>query len=395
MGRLGDDACARKLTPLVRAWPGEGGHARAVTGLGVLEGIGTDVALMHLHGVAQKVPFKGIKERAAEKIAAIAKARGLSPEELADRLVPGFGLDDDGSLVLDFGPRSFRVGFDELLRPDVQTAEGTRVADLPKPNKGDDAEKAKAAVETWKALKKDVRAAASIQLARLEVAMCAERRWTEEVFRAFLLGHPLLVHLVRRLVWGVYEADGKKALTGTFRVAEDRSLASDDDEAFTLPEGEAIGIAHKLALGDVLAARWSGVLGDYEILQPFPQLARETFAMTEADAAATALTRAQGWKVPTGKVLGLDARGWRRGPPQDAGVVCWYEKPVGGGRVLTLELSGIYTGAIAESPEQELGNVHLVDGSTWRRDGLHKLGELTPIAYSELVRDLDTLHPNG
>ena len=33
---LGDDETVRRLTPMIRAWPGEGGHARAVAGLDVL-----------------------------------------------------------------------------------------------------------------------------------------------------------------------------------------------------------------------------------------------------------------------------------------------------------------------------------------------------------------------
>ena len=46
----------------------------------------------------------------------VAEQRDLTPEELADRLVPDLGLDADGSLTLDFGPRAFRVGFDGSLR---------------------------------------------------------------------------------------------------------------------------------------------------------------------------------------------------------------------------------------------------------------------------------------
>src|SRR5262249_49079825 len=64
LGLLGDDETVRRLTPLILAWPGEGGHARAVTGVGVLAAIGTDVALMHLHGIAQRAKFKGLKTAA-------------------------------------------------------------------------------------------------------------------------------------------------------------------------------------------------------------------------------------------------------------------------------------------------------------------------------------------
>ncbi len=55
--------------------------------------------------------------------------------ELEDRLAPDLGLDDNGSLLLDFGPRQFTVSFDETLKPFVRDASGSRLKDLPKPNK--------------------------------------------------------------------------------------------------------------------------------------------------------------------------------------------------------------------------------------------------------------------
>jgi predicted DNA-binding WGR domain protein len=58
LGYLGGDASARKLTPLIRHWPGAGLHARAVLGLDVLALIGSDIALLNLQGVAEKVKFR-------------------------------------------------------------------------------------------------------------------------------------------------------------------------------------------------------------------------------------------------------------------------------------------------------------------------------------------------
>jgi hypothetical protein len=392
LGLLGDDDCARKLTPLVRAWPGEAAHARAVLGLDVLARIGTDVALMHLHGIAQKLKFKGLQEKAREKIDQIAEVRGLTPLELADRLVPDLGLDDAGSLTLDFGPRQFRVAFDESLKPHVQDHEGKHLPDLPKPKQTDDAEKAKEATDTWKALKKDAKTIASGQILRLEIAMCAQRRWPASVFRQFLLEHPLLVHVVRRLVWGVYDDTGK--VTATFRVAEDRSLASASDDAFDLPADASVGIVHRLDLDADTTAAWGQVLSDYEILQPFAQLSRETAAPTDAERAAQKLERVSGLTVPTGKVLGLDNRGWRRGAPQDGGVVCWYEKALSFGLTAILDLDpGIFTGLISESPEQKLGPLSIFKGEHdwYTAEKAVPLGSLSPIDFSELLRDLDSL----
>lgn len=108
LGVLGNDDTARKLTPLIRAWPGESQHKRATVGLDILAAIGSDIALMQLNGIAQKLKFKALQERAKEKIADIAEGRELTVAELEDRLAPDLGLDDNGSLLLDFGLAGIR-----------------------------------------------------------------------------------------------------------------------------------------------------------------------------------------------------------------------------------------------------------------------------------------------
>ncbi|WP_051776968.1 WGR domain-containing protein [Kitasatospora phosalacinea] len=45
LGEFGDDDTARRLAPLLREWPGQNAHQRAVEGLDVLAAIGTDAAL--------------------------------------------------------------------------------------------------------------------------------------------------------------------------------------------------------------------------------------------------------------------------------------------------------------------------------------------------------------
>ena len=417
LGIFGNDDTARKLTPFIRAWPGEAAHARAVTGLDVLAAIGSDVALMLLNGIAQKVKFKGLQDKAREKITAIAEARGLSPEELEDRLAPDLGLDDGGSLVLDFGPRAFKVGFDEALKPYVREwlggKAGARLPDLPKPKKTDDAALAAAAVERFKLLKKDARTIASQQVLRLEVAMCERRRWSPDVFAQFLAGHPLVRHLVRRLVWGVYaipvETQGEGAdaetrvasyggaLQACFRVAEDGEYTTADDDPFTLPEGEQyrVGLPHALELPADQAAAFGQLLADYELLQPFPQLGRDTYALSDAERTAKELLRWKGAKVPTGKVMGLANIGWRRGPAQDGGGIWTYDKRVDTARTIELTLDpGIIVGMVDEYPEQTLGEITLGRAfrSGWsQKEELSTFDSLDPILASELIRDLERL----
>lgn len=402
LGLFGNDDTARKLTPLIRTWPGESAHARAATGLDVLASIGSDVALMLLNGIAQKVKFRALQDRAREKIDAIAEARGLSSEELEDRLAPDLGLDEQGTMLLDFGPRAFRVGFDETLKPYVRETgadgvAGARLADLPKPKKTDDPVKGKEAVERFKVLKKDARTIASQQVARLEVAMCGRRRWTPEVFRTFLAEHPLVRHLVQRLVWGVYEVDDGGNFGGTlkacFRVAEDGTAATADDDAFTLPEGATIriGVPHALEIAPADAAAFGQVFADYELLQPFAQLGRDVYRLTDDERNGRQLERWKGVKVPTGRVLGLVNKGWRRGQVEDAGCIWYFTKPLGAGKVIELSLDpGIFVGAVDMNPDQQLGALQAGSPSNWgsirEPDALSTLDE---ISASELIRDLE------
>lgn len=404
LGWLGDDETVRRLAPVLRNWPGEGAHQRAVEGLDVLAAIGSDVALMHLHGVSERVKFKALKTRAKEKIEQVAADLGLSGEELADRLVPDFGLDADGSTVVDYGPRRFTVGFDEQLRPYVLDEDGKRRKDLPKPGARDDAELAPAERKRFMALKKDVRTVASDQVRRLEGAMVAGRSWTTGEFRELFVSHPLLWHLVRRLVWlcvpagaserALYETSGAAAVTA-FRVTEDRTFADVRDEEFPLPKDASVRPAHPLHLGEELP-EWQELFAVHEILQPFPQLGRAVHRLTDDEAAGDRLERFENVTVPTAKLLGLERRGWERDEPMFAGVQCQLSKRVAKDRWIVVSPSeGFTLGAVDVSTEQSLEFIGLSEQpSAWDPPGEPSrlaFAELDPVTASELLADLTEL----
>lgn len=391
VGHLGGDECARKLTPKIRAWPGESAHAAAVKGLDALATIGSDIALMYLHGIAQKLKFKGLQEKARQKIDEIAEARGLSAAELSDRLVPDLNLDADGSRVLDFGARSFRVIFDETLKPHLKDGSGKVLSDLPKPGKADDAAKAKEATEIWKGLKADSKAIAQQEVLRLEQIMCMQRRIDPQAFATFFVEHPLVIHLTKRLIWGAYR-DG--TLLSCFRVAEDRSYADADDAAYTVPEGATVGLVHRLELPPEAGAKLGQILGDYELLQPFDQLSRATYTVTDAEKSGSSITRPT-FKAKLGKLLGLENRGWRKGPAEDAGWVWRMEKALPGGIIVELPLgTGANDGGICMGWMEGTPTEQAITGFTLRGVRDHrpeKIESVSPVLMSELLRDIELL----
>ena len=87
--------------------------------------------------------FKGLSANGAGEDREVAAGLGLTAEQLADRLVPDFGLDADGSMVLDYGPRRFVVGFDEQLKPYVADEAG-------KPPQGPARSRAPRTTRSWR-----------------------------------------------------------------------------------------------------------------------------------------------------------------------------------------------------------------------------------------------------
>ncbi|MFE6858485.1 DUF4132 domain-containing protein [Nocardia sp. NPDC057668] len=392
LGLFGDDDTARDLAPLIRAWPGENAHARAVAGLDVLVSIGSDAALMQLNSIAEKVKFKAIKNTAREKIRELAEEAGLTSEELADRLVPSLGLDARGGIVLDYGSRSFRAGLDEQLRPVIHDSDGTPRKSLPKPGAKDDPELAPLAYKAFTAFKKDAKAAAEEQLRRLERAMTTGRRWTAAIHRPLFAEHPLISQLARRLVW--ITVDENDAVTGSFRVAEDLSFADVHDEPVTLTADTRVGIAHPLHLGDTITA-WSEVFADYELLQPFPQLHRKSYTLAPEENPALTLTRFEGRTVATTKLLGLQRFGWIRGDAEYGDMAVVIHRPLPGGRAAVLALNpGISVAEVLRWSEQQITVFITGTGqeNRWSADRTdYSFGGLDAVTASELLRELTQL----
>jgi len=63
MSWLGGDLCVQKLMPLLRAWPGESQHKRAVAGLEVLRRMGSEYALMQFGQHRQKTAVSCAAEK--------------------------------------------------------------------------------------------------------------------------------------------------------------------------------------------------------------------------------------------------------------------------------------------------------------------------------------------
>jgi hypothetical protein len=151
---LADDEVVRRTTPALK-------NPLIVD---VLSHIPTEASAMELatiafRGASSSSAYSGAQIQAENALDRLAEAQGISRDVLDDHLTPTLGLDEKGMLHLDFGERTFEVGFDEQLMPEIIDAKGGRRKVLPRGAKQDDPDKVAAAKIAWNELKEDGSAA--------------------------------------------------------------------------------------------------------------------------------------------------------------------------------------------------------------------------------------------
>jgi hypothetical protein len=297
IAHLGDDDCARALAALTIEWSKKRQNSRARSGVETLAALGTPYALMQL-ARARESRYEALCNLAIAALESIAKARELDAAALADRSVPDLGLDARRIARFDFGPRVVEVAVDDDLV----------LGRLPKGKTSDDAAKVEIATKRHKALKDDVKLVATTQIVRLERAMCEGVRWSGADFRTFVLRHPIISTLARRLVWGVFEG---AALAATFALAEDDTPMTCDGRAYTLADGARVGIVHRLELSDEDARAWGEHLAQHEKLPPFEQVGRAVYTPAPMER-VSALARFMGARLADDGIDQLEMRGWRK-----------------------------------------------------------------------------------
>lgn len=370
---LGDDVCARKLTPYIRNWPRENGIARARKGLEILAAIGTDVALSQIQAISQKNKYQSVLESAQEMMKRIAVARDLKPEQLEDRLVPDLGLSEKGEIKLNFGSRNF-IGFvDAQLKPIIKDASGTVVKALPSAGKDDDKALVKESTATWSDLCKELKPVAKLQLERLELAMVNSRRWSGAEFKSLFVISPLLQNLVKGLVWGMFSS--KIKLSTSFMVDAKNDFVDADGKPIKISDGASIGIVHPLLMDENSLETWQKLFARKKQSQPFAQLVRKTYRA--ADDAENNRFGLDGATVASKALKGLLAMGWTA-DVADAGWIWSFDRRFSSGYASLAAEPGVHISDYEMNSKEQKLNVSIPD-------------TLNPMEFSELIRELLTL----
>lgn len=383
----------RKLAKTVRYFVNNSSPSLALDTIEILAKYATetkdDMGLVYLNDIATQTGLKyKFREPARQHLVEVAHARRLTKNELQDRLVPSFDLNERGQKKLDYGARQFTVKLDETLMPYVVDADNKRLKSIPRLNKNDDQEKATQAKTWYKNFKKDIQKIANQQIKRLEHAMCSGQTWSFKEFEQFFVKHPLMTTLSQRVIWHFSSKEGKQY----FRIAEDLTyLDINDDEIETrLIENQRISIVHPLLIDDAELGKWRNVLTDYEIIQSFEQLSRQCFTFNDEELVSNKITRFAGQSYYAGSLLALLSRGWENETDMEKFMVgstyiIGFTKRVAGMIVEMTLTTGFHRDDLKGSDPQTIASVSFGDTK------LANLQKIYPIQVSELLRDISLI----
>ena len=397
-GLLGDDRVVTPLSRQIATWADNARGKMSEYAVQSLALLGTEAALtvMSTLMIRYRSKYKNIGTAATVAFEGVAEQRGVTPDELGDRVVPWLGFEPGKTRIWDIGGKSFevRVGMNfKVALFDVEKKKN--VATLPKMA-------SKEITEELKELKDALKEVVKGQLLRIENMLVRQYRWPVDRWNELYLQHPVLRPFTVRLVWGEYNAKGE--LLKTFRGLEDGTLTDADDNTVKLAKSSSVGIVHPLELQENERAQWQQHLADYNVASPFPQMERSVIVPKKEE---RELLATEQWNGTTLNAMTFKGRaeklGWRRGSVCDGGGIISYWKtfPESGADAF-LSLEGVFIG-VSMDDEITLGELCFVKTGTTRVGSytydepmtdkdkdtrIIPFGKVPPIVFSEIFGDM-------
>jgi hypothetical protein len=398
-GLLGDSRIIPPLLSRIPDWCENSRHKLAEYAAQAISLLPGNEPLMVLDALSNRYrsKFKNVGKACTAAFNAAAAARGITPDELGDLVVPDFGFDGEGIRRFDWdgGGASAELGADFKLSwfdPDTDKAWKSLPANAPA-----------AVKDEVKTLGKLLREAVKGQTARLEMTLVRQRRWPVARWRELYEAHPLLRSFASSLVWGIYDASG--TLLRTFRRYPNGLLADAAGALEELPEGDAmIGMVHPLELDAAALDAWRSHLARFKVKQPFPQIDRPVELMDPLHGNRREIALTKGGKVSAGTFRSRsEKRGWTRGSVIDAGgISSYYKLYPGAGVEVVLPTDNFYIG-IDPMESVELGAAYFAKAGSVER-GSYTYDEPAPndprvlrfdqvpaVVWSETMSDLKAI----
>lgn len=281
------------------------------------------VVIQLLLSIARRHRTNSIQEKAKALVTQIAERNHWTHDELADRTIPTAGLDASGINRLQLGKRELTVKLGADLKIILENEQGKLLKSLPAARQDDDPEQVKQAKKDFSTAKKELKLVVEFQENRLYEAMCVGREWVYAEWKQYLLEHPIVTHLVQRIVWSIKDGEN----TCQIRPTSELELIDLEDEDYQPGDTAKIRLAHVSELDAESCKNWLQNFKDEKIKPLFDQFTMPEHSLTDEESTASRLDFHEGWMSDTFTIRGiLTKRGYKRGEAEDGGYFTHYYK---------------------------------------------------------------------
>ena len=388
---LGDPALLQLLTTLAakcfRKIPGKGPLAAGLGNAGLLalsqNGLPGVAALAR---VRSKIRQTNTQETIARYIAQESVKLGVSPAEIEDMAVPDFGL-ENGRLVEEMGDYTATLTLAEGKAEVKWQKAGKPLKSAPTALKATHADELK----ELKAAQTQAQQTYTAQRDRLDRSFVDERRIAWPWFAQYYFNHGLMSELARRLIWRLHRPDG------SFQDALylNDSWQDAQSQPVTTPAADTqLQLWHPVLATAAEVLAWRELLEKHQLRQPLKQAFREVYLLTPPEERTAtysnrmaahilkqhqfnSLAKLRGWRY---RLLGAYDKGY------DSEIAS-LPLPV---HNLTAEywVSEVY--ADGEWNDTGIYNYVSTDQVRFTRNDVPvPLPEIPPLAFSEVMRDVD------
>ncbi len=345
-----------------------------------------------------------------ESLAIIGTSRALQIVDFISRKDKNKQVKNGVIRALEVASKELKLSKDELF---IFDESGKSLKSLPKPNGTDDQVLAKESENLFKEIKKEFKEQAKLQKERLENSLSTGRFWKKSDWIELFTQNPLMKKFGISLIWGVY-VNGE--LKSTFRFNEDGSFSDINDDttvvvsdlgsftsesysdittdAVTIPENGMISIVHPVELSKDEIDKWSTILSDYEIKQPFSQIDRVSFAINDEDKDLEKVEDFQGYMITR---ISLKSRllkeNWSTGWVEDGGCFYFYQKTFPEAQITAkLDFLGDCMGGYDDTVEVPLYGLSFYNNL--HKDPI-KLCEIPKRVFSEVYKTVKAISSSG
>jgi hypothetical protein len=289
--------------------PGEGIRAEKVGNacLWALAAMPEGAGVPFLARILARTKYPKVRAKIDDKLNEAAAAIGLSRADLDELTVPTHDLDRKGQYIVGLpgGRAIIRTTGRRRVSTEWMTESG-RVLKAPSATMRADKPGLKRIREAAKGIEADL----GTLIFRLQHLYLEDRCWHAAEWRARYLDHPLVGTLARRLLWRI-DTPGGQRLAALWD--EDGAAMRDAAGTEVRLDGSTVRLWHPIESDESEVQAWRSRLEQLAIAQPFPQVWREVYAMTEAErATGTYSNRWAGHILKQHQAITLARRnGWR------------------------------------------------------------------------------------